>query len=714
MRKIPANAHLQTSTCFLPKTRVFFSNQTKPSLSCLEDTVKLLKITADTKNLKFGKTIHALLIITDQATPNHLIQTNSLINLYSKCGQTSTAHQLFYGMHKRNVVSWSGLMAGYLHNGAPLEVLRLFKTMTLVNDLRPNEYILATSISACADYGLIIEGRLCHGYSLKSGLVFHQYVKNALTYMYSMCSDVEGALRVLNSIPGSDVFTYNSIIKGLVEQGYFTKALEVLGRLENECLAWDTITYVNVFGLCTGLKDLKLGLQVHNRMLKTTNVEFDEFVGSSIIDMYGKCGEISIARNVFDLLQTRNVVSWTSILAAYLQNGCFEEALILFFHMELECVMPNEYTFAVLLNSCAGLTALGHGNSVHARVEKSGFKHHVIVGNALINMYAKSGNIEAANEVFMGMAYRDYVTWNAMICGYSHHGLGKEALNVFQAMLAAEEPPNYVTFVGVLSACAHLGWVREGFYYLHQLMNQLGIEPGLEHYTCIVGLLCRAGLLEQAENFMKSTRVKWDVVAWRTLLSACHVHRNYRLGERVAEIVMHMDPDDVGTYILLSNLHAKAKRWDRVSRIRKAMRGRIIKKEPGVSWIEIRNSTHVFVSDDNKHPEFSQIYEKVRKLLDEIKPLGYVPNIATVLHDVEEEHMEDCLSYHSEKLAIAYGLIKTPWEAPIRVIKNLRMCDDCHSAVKLISKVTNRVIIVRDVNRFHCFRDGGCSCGDYW
>ncbi|KAF5958553.1 hypothetical protein HYC85_005778 [Camellia sinensis] len=343
----------------------------------VKDTIKLLKTSADTKNLKLGKTIHAHLIISNQTTPYHVIQTNSLINLYSKCGQIEIARRMFDRMLERNVVSWSALMAGYLHSGFPLEVFGLFKALALEEVLRPNEYILATVLSCCSDTVLFIEGRQCHGYVLKSGLVFHQYVKNSLTYMYSMCSDVEGAMSVLNSVPGSDVFTYNSIINGLVEHGYLSEALEVLGRMA----------------------DLKLGLQVHNRMLKS-NVEFDEFVSSAIIDMYGKCGEISMARSVFDAMQTRNVVSWTAMLAACLQNGCFEEALKLFFHMEFEGIMPNEYTFAVLLNSCAGLSALGHGNSVHARAVKSGFKNHVIVGNALINMYAKGGNIESGSKVF--------------------------------------------------------------------------------------------------------------------------------------------------------------------------------------------------------------------------------------------------------------------------------------------------------------------------
>jgi pentatricopeptide repeat protein len=690
-----------------------FKSIHRPS-SSPTNPIKLLKKSADTKNLKIGKVIHAHLITSSQASKNcDVFQTTSLINLYAKCDEISTARQLFDQMSKRNIVSWSALMAGYLQNGLALEVLGLFKKMVSVDNLHPNEYVLAIALSSCSISGRVEEGKQCHGYVLKSGLVFHQYVKNALVHMYSRCSDVEGAMQVLNTLPGYDVFSYNSVMDGLMELGYLREALEVFGRMVGECIAWDNVTYRTLFGLSARLQDLKFGMHVHSQMLKS-DLECDVFVGSAIIDMYGKCGNVLNARKVFDGLQNRNVVSWTALMAAYFQNGYFEEALHLLSKMELEDIMPNEYTFAVLLNSSAGLSALRLGDLLHACAEKSGFKDHTIVGNALVIMYSKTGNIKAANKVFTDMIYRDTVTWNAMISGYSHHGLGKEALIVFQDMLAAGVSPNYVTFVGVLAACAHMGLVREGLYYLNQLMKQMGIEPGLEHYTCIVGLLSRAGLLDEAKNFMRSAPVKWDVIAWRTLLNACHVHQNYGLGKQVAESVMLMDPHDVGTYVLLSNMYAKERRWDGVVKIRKLMRERNIKKEPGVSWLEIRNITHVFVSEDNKHPESSQIYEKVGELLAKIKPLGYAPNIASVLHDMEDEQKEDCLSYHSEKLAIAYGLLKTPSEAPIRVIKNLRMCDDCHSAAKLISKVTNRVIIVRDVNRFHHFQDGCCSCADYW
>lgn len=677
------------------------------------DLIKLLKLSADTKNLKVGKTIHSHLIVTSRATENSIIEVNSLINFYAKVNQVSIAHNLFDRMPERNVVSWSALMTGYLLNGFSLKVIRLLKDMISEGNVSPNEYIFAIAISSCCDRGRVEEGRQCHGLLLKTGFSFHNYVRNGLVSMYSKCSIVQDAMGVWNEVPVNDIVAYNSILSSLVENGYLREGLEVLRSMVSESVKWDKVTFVNAFSLCASLKDLRLGLHVHGKML-TSDVECDAYVSSAIINMYGKCGKILMARGVFDGLQSRNVVLWTAVMASCFQNGCFEEALNLFSKMEQENVKSNEFTYAVLLNACAGLSARRNGSLLHGHSEKSGFKHHVMVGNALINMYAKSGDIEAAKKVFSDMMHRDIITWNAMICGFSHHGLGKKALLVFQDMLAAEEHPNYVTFTGVLSACGHLGLVQEGFYYLHHLMKQFGVQPGLEHYTCIVSLLSKTGQLNEARNFMRTAPVKWDVVAWRTLLNACHVHQNYGLGRWVAEFVLEMDPNDVGTYTLLSNIYAKEKRWDGVVKVRKLMRDKKIKKEPGVSWIEIGNVTHIFTSEDNKHPDYGQTYQKVKELLAMIKPLGYTPDIGAVLHDVEDEQKEYYLSYHSEKLAIAYGLLKLPSEASILVIKNLRICDDCHSAVRLISKVTNRVIVVRDANRFHHFRDGRCSCLDYW
>lgn len=682
--------------------------------SILGCPIKLLKVLADTKNLNVGKIVHSQLVISNKFLKIDIIETNSLVNLYSKCGQMEIARKLFDDMPERNVVSWSALMAGYLHNGASTEVVELFKTMlSCLGDVSPNEYVLATVIASCSDDRRIIEGSQSHAYAINSGFEFHQYVQNALVTLYLGCSDMDGAIQVLKTVPMFDIFTFNSLMKGLLENERVDKALEVLAEMASERLSWDKVTYSTAFGLCTSLQDVKLGKILHCKMLKDC-VYVDSFVSTALIDMYGKCNEVLNARRVFSGLPTSNVATWTATMAAYFQNGYFEEALNLLPKMKTGNILPNEYTFAVLLNCSAGLSVLRHGHALHAMVQKSGFKEHNDVGNALICMYSKCGTIEASEGVFLDLTHRNIITWNSMICGYSHHGLGNEALRVFQDMMDSGQVPNYVTFVGVLSSCSHLGLIDEAFYYLNHLMRYHGIEPGIEHYTCIVGLLSKAGLVDDAEQFMRSTPVKWDIVAWRVLLSACHVHRRFSQGKRIAEHVLQMNPNDVGTYTIASNIYAKASRYDGVASVRKLMRERNIKKEPGVSWIEIKNTTHVFVSDGNGHPESRQICEKVREILSKIKELGYVADVGIVNHDVEDEQKEDHLSFHSEKLAIAYGLLKTPQEATLRVFKNVRICDDCHTAVKFISRISRRVIIVRDVNRFHHFRGGQCSCGDYW
>ncbi|XP_010528348.1 PREDICTED: pentatricopeptide repeat-containing protein At5g39680 [Tarenaya hassleriana] len=687
---------------------------TNPVLPSLERANKLLKLCADSSNLRVGESIHAQLIIRDQASrAENLFQANSLINLYSKCGKVIRARKLFDIMTERDVISWNSIMWVYLHSGFESEVLKMFKSMFFSGEPMPNEYIATVVLGSCSVGRSIEEGKQCHGYVLKAGLLSHEFVQNALVYMYSRCLRVEEAIRLLDEFPHPGVLAFNSALSGILDHGFAREGTDILRRMAQEDLRWDSSTYVSVLRLCSNLRDLKSGLQIHGHMLRD-GLERDIVTNGVMINMYAKCGKIEYAQRIFDGSMTRNVVLWTSVMDAYYQNKCFEEVMNLLTKMDLEGVSPNEFTFSILLNSTADLSLLRHGDVLHGRIVKSGFKNHVMVGNALINMYSKSGSLGDAEKVFSRTTYRDIITWNMMICGYSHHGMGKEALKTFSNMLISREIPNYITFSGVLCACSHSGLLQEGLYCFNRLMKQFGVEPGLEHYTCIVALLSKAGMFAKAEHLLRTAPVEFDTVAWRVLLNACYVRRNYSLGKRVAEFVVEMDPKDVATYTLLSNIHAKLKEWEGVAKVRSLMRDRQVKKEPGVSWIEIRNVTHVFVSEDSQHPEIRRIYAKVREILSKIRPLGYSPDVAGVCHDVEEEQKEDNLSYHSEKLAVAYGLMKTPERSPLHIFKNLRICDDCHSAMKLISSLSSRVIIIRDAARFHHFRDGECSCGDYW
>jgi len=281
-------------------------------------------------------------------------------------------------------------------------------------------------------------------------------------------------------------------------------------------------------------------------------------------------------------------------------------------------------------------------------------------------------------------------------------------------MQSADMSPDEITFVGVLSACSHSGLVDEGWRCFNSMSHDYGLKPEMEHYACMIDLLGRSGHLYEAERFIENMPYKPNTTMWGALLSACRLHGNMDLAKTAAEELFKLEPQNTANYVLLSNIYAACGRWGDVEKVRTLMRDRGIQKHPGCSWIEVKNQVHAFLVDDKSHPQAEKIYALLDSLTSQIKEAGYVPNTNLVLHDVEEEQKENFLSYHSEKLALAFGLISTSPSIPIRIIKNLRVCGDCHTAIKLISMIVQREIILRDANRFHHFKDGLCTCGDYW
>jgi pentatricopeptide repeat protein len=336
------------------------------------------------------------------------------------------------------------------------------------------------------------------------------------------------------------------------------------------------------------------------------------------------------------------------------------------------------------------------------------------VGNALIDMYAKCGSLLAAHEVFDAMHDRDEVSWNTLIGGLAQHGCGKQALEVFEQMKCAGVQPNEVTFVGVLSACSRAGLVDEGHHYFSSLCETHGITPTDAHYGCMVDLLGRAGNLNEAEEFIEKLPFEAVPAIWGALLGACRIHGNVKLAEHAGEYCLKLEPQNAGVYVLLMHIYAAAGMWDGVARVRNTMKERGVNKELGRCWIEVNKRMHSFVVEDRTHPQSEVIYAEVDRLVKQIKEAGYVPDTRFVMHDVDEQHKEKAICYHSEKLAIAYGLLSTTPGTPIRIFKNLRVCTDCHTASKFISKIVGREIVARDANFFHHFKDGVCSCGDYW
>ncbi|GMP67597.1 hypothetical protein CsSME_00027530 [Camellia sinensis var. sinensis] len=409
-----------------------------------------------------------------------------------------------------------------------------------------------------------------------------------------------------------------------------------------------------------------------------------------------------------------NVVACNTLIAGRAQNGFSEGALDQYNMMKMAGFRPDKITFVSVISSCSELATLGQGQQIHAEAIKTGASTVVGVFSSLISMYSRCGCLDESVKAFLEREEADVVLWSSMIAAYGFHGKGEEAIELFNRMDQVGLDANDITFLSLLYACSHCGLKDKGLQFFNLMIEKYGLEPRLEHCTCVVDLLGWSGCLEEAEGFIRTMPVKKDAIIWKTLLSACKIHKNADIAKRVAEEVLRLDPQDSVPYVLLSNIQASAKRWQDVSEVRKVMRDRRVKKEPGISWFEVKNQVHQLCMGDKSHPQSMEIDMYLKELTWEMKLWGYVLDTGSVLHDMDAEEKEHNLAHHSEKFAIAFALMNTPEGVPIRVMKNLRVCSDCHVAIKYISEIENREIIVRDASRFHHFKDGKCSCADYW
>eukprot|EP00253_Pinus_taeda_P001094 PITA_01094 len=599
-------------------------------------------------------------------------------------------------------------------------------------------------LQGCIVKKSLADGKRLHVHIIKTGFSPGVVLRNRILDMYSKCGSVENARQMFDKMPMRFVSSWNTMITGYAKWGRLENARELFDKMpERDSISWNAMiagyagdgegeqaqklfgqmhsegiemnefTFGSVLSVCANTRDLMLGQQIHVHVIKT-ELQSSVIVGSALLDTYAKSGCIEDARHLFGKMPERNLVSWTAMISGYAQNGYSEEALNVFCQMLGVDVKPNEFTFASVLSSCATLPAPEAGKQVHVHVIRNGFEFNIFVASALLDMYAKCGSIKRARMVFDQMPMRDDVLWNAMIVGYAQNGDGEETLRLFKQMLQAGVKPDHITFIGVLSACSHTGLIEEGYSYFDSMSRDYFITPRADHYACMIDLVGRAGLLDLAEDLINKMPIEPDAIVWSALLGACRIHGNIDLGKRAAEGLLKLEPLNVVTHILLSNIYAAAGRWDEAAKIRKLMKERGVKKKPGCSWIEVKGRVHAFVVEDRSHPRTEEIYFALDRLAAQIKDAGYVPDTNFVLHDVEEEQKEHMLCYHSEKLALAFGIISMPPETTIRIVKNLRVCGDCHAAIKFISKIVKREIIIRDASRFHHFKDGHCSCRDYW
>lgn len=507
-------------------------------------------------------------------------------------------------------------------------------------------------------------------------------------------------------------FTFPPVLKACARAGLIKEGKQVHGLVVKYGLEFDEFVVSNLLRMYVVCQDLEGAHMLFNG--KRWELGSNVVMHNVMIDGYVGIGDFGAARQVFDEMTKRSVVSWNSMISGYAQSGYYKEAIELFRDMQMTKERLNYVTLVSVLPAISRLGAVELGKWVHLYAEKNKIGIDEVLGSALVDMYSKCGNIEKALDVFDSLPQRNVITWNAMISGLAMHGQAKDALDHFWRMERFGVKPTDVTFIAVLSACSHAGLVHKGRLIFDHMVRVVGLQPKIEHYGCMADLLGRAGLLEKAEKLILEMPMKPDDVILKALLGACKKHGNIRIGNRVARLLMEMVPHDSGAYVALSNMYASLENWEGVSEVRMRMKEMEIKKDPGCSWIELDGTIHEFFVEDESYRKSKEIHLMLEDMSRQLSLLGYEPDTSQVCLKMDDEEKEGALYYHSEKIAVAFGLISTKPQTPLRVVKNLRICDDCHSSIKLISKVYNRKIIVRDRKRFHHFENGLCSCMDFW
>ncbi|KAF8020970.1 hypothetical protein BT93_G1400 [Corymbia citriodora subsp. variegata] len=512
-------------------------------------------------------------------------------------------------------------------------------------------------------------------------------------------------------ISSPDVVAYNTIIRSHAHSSPL-HSLSFFARMLRRGVSPDNFTFPFVLKACSHLREMGHGLHA---LIAKLGLGSDVYVQNALISAYGCTNAVESARKVFDEMPERDLVSWSSLIGCYANNGFGYDALACFREMQLvESFEPDRVTLLSVISAISSLGALELGRWVDCYVRRIGLSWKISVGTALIDMYSRCGSVIESMRVFNEMPERNVLTWTVAINGLAVHGRSAEALKLFHDMKESGMQPDSITFSAVLVACSHAGLVKEGRGIFESIKKEYGMEPTLEHYGCMVDIFGRAGMVEQAYEFVEKMPIRPNSVVWRTLLGACVNHNHLGLAEKARGRIHELDPHHDGDYVLLSNAYGGVGKWNRKAQMRILMKDRRISKRPGYSLINADQEIHEFVSGENSHPEWENIRDSLTLIIDRLKLRGYTPQTSNVLHDIEEEEKESNLSYHSEKLAIAFALLHLENGRTIRVMKNIRICHDCHSFMKHVSDVFQREIVVRDQNRFHHFSKGSCSCRDFW
>ncbi|KAM6589764.1 hypothetical protein CsatA_012369 [Cannabis sativa] len=617
------------------------------------------------------------------------------------------AHHALDEIPLSDTFAWNKLIQTHLTTGDSHRALSIYHHM-LLRGVRPDRHTLPRVLAASRLSGHLSLAKQLHSQALKLGCFQDQYVFTALLQAYAHLDHINTAKLLLYKPPRMDSVPWTLLGSLCISRNKPSLAIDLFHEMLDLGAQIDSVALATAIEASAMLKSLKHGKNLH-QVARKFELEFDVLVSNSLLKMYVECGSLQMARATFDQMPVKDIISWTVIIRAYVKTGGYNEGLKLFRLMVMNGLKPDPLSVSSLLPACGRMAASKQGKEIHGYLLRNGVELNVTVLNAVMDMYVKSGCIESASRIFKRLKYKDLVSWTVMIMGYSSHGQGQLGVDLFREMEKKSELQiDQTTYGAVLRACTTARRVEEGKLYFNCIKS-----PKVEHYALNVALLANSGMFIEAMAFIEKQKIGKHALVQRALLDGCRVHQNKKLGKRVMEKLCELDSLNAENYVLLSNWYAENSKWDMVDEVKRMVGDMGLKPKKAYSWIELRNKVHVFGTGDVSHPRSEGIYWELQCLMKKMEDEGHKPKADYSFHDVDEER--ECIEVgHSEMLALSFGLISTQAGAPIRVTKNLRVCRFCHDSAKAISGIVGREIILKDPNCFHHFRDGFCSCSDFW
>ena len=669
----------------------------------------ILKTCGIVKSLELGKEIdseirrHGLL-------QKDIVLGTALVDMYSKCGAMQKAYEVFEKLPERNVVTWGALIAGYVQHGLYHEALKFFRQMQAA-EVCPDALTYVGILKACGILGFLEIGEEIDVETRKEGLL-HKYVVlgSALVDMYSKCGALEKARKAFDDLPEQNIVTWSALIDGYAQHQLCDEALKCFRQMQDAGICPNAATYVSILKVCGIMGSLDIGGDVDAEVRRQGLLNKNVVLGTALVEMYFKCGALEKALELFEELQERNVVTWNAVIDGYARHGRGDEALKFFRRMQDERICPNVFTYVCVVKACGILGCRNSAEDIDAEVRKEGLllQNNVVLGGALVDMHAKCGALEKAQEVFEQIPVRNVVAWSALITGYAQLGEAHVVLELYRGMKLEGITPDSVTFIVLLTACSHTGMVVEGEKLFDEMHAMYHITPTLEHYTCMIDLFGRAGHFEKAVSVINEMPSSKHIAVWSALLGACQKWDNLELGIWAFENAIQIDKNQPSIYVCMSNIYAAAGRNEEAHKIEALRAHSEAGKKPGCAWwMDETGKIHSFCVGDTEHSQSKRIYAKLKVIGGKMLKKGCTPSLLG-------EANKDFLFVHSQMLAIACAFINAPKGSPIHIETNMRISGDCHSATSILSKLEKREISIRDANLLHVFKDGKCSCGDDW